>query len=417
MKKNGFVFVESIVVLMVVALSVAMLIASYSLVSRKTKEKENYDKASDRYLLYSISNLGASDNCNYATASTTIDECNKLNIEVNINNCESSKTGYLMKDCKKVFEDTNLKNLYVVQNVRNTLNDLDNEGNKITNGQSAVEKYTPGTIEYMKTLKKCNDLNEYYEDPETGKITYINKNKSTDICQNPITYMIGEFERGGEYYYASIELGEITLDSTSNSTSKKVGWVIEGSLYPINKQKWYFYDDNGVRLTGGPWYLTAHTPRIGNFDNNINGSGYYHVNGLNEYYFDEYGVMYTGWKKVGNEMKYFKNVDTDGAKGVDGGTVSGFVTMQDGKIYYFTSLQIPNITFGSIKTTVYTTDKCYVCPDDKYDASKCTEPCPDTLTGTEVIRSIIRNTDGKGVLFDNEGNCIEGTCNFYKKIN
>ena len=37
MKKDGFVFVESIVVLVVVALSLAMLISSYSLVTRKTK--------------------------------------------------------------------------------------------------------------------------------------------------------------------------------------------------------------------------------------------------------------------------------------------------------------------------------------------------------------------------------------------
>ena len=226
--------------------------------------------------------------------------------------------------------------------------------------------------------------------------------------------MIGEFERGGEYYYASIELGETTLDSTSNSTPKKVGWIMEGSLHPINKQKWYFYDDNGVRLTGGPWYLTTHTPRIGNFDNNINGSGYYHVNGLNEYYFDEYGLMITGWKKVGNEMKYYRSVDSDGAHGLDGSAMSGFMTVQDGRIYYLTSKQIPNTTFGSIKDTVYTTDKCYVCPDYKYDEN-CTS-CPNTLTGTEVIRSIIRY-DGKGVLFDNEGNCIEETCNFKKKIN
>ena len=67
MNKKGFVFVESIVVLVVVALSLAMMISSYSLVSRKTKEKEYYNRASDKYLLYSISNLATDDKCNYGT--------------------------------------------------------------------------------------------------------------------------------------------------------------------------------------------------------------------------------------------------------------------------------------------------------------------------------------------------------------
>ena len=74
MKKKGFVFVESIVVLMVVALSLTVLISSYSLVTRKTKEKEHYDKASDKYLLYAISKLGTDDKCNYSISCTSIPE-------------------------------------------------------------------------------------------------------------------------------------------------------------------------------------------------------------------------------------------------------------------------------------------------------------------------------------------------------
>ena len=72
MKKDGFVFVESVVVLVVVALSLAMLISSYSLVTRKTKEKERYDKTSDKYLVYVLSKLGTDDVCNYSIG------CNNL---------------------------------------------------------------------------------------------------------------------------------------------------------------------------------------------------------------------------------------------------------------------------------------------------------------------------------------------------
>ena len=51
MDKKGFVLLESILVLVVVALSLSVLMSSFSLISRKTKEKEYYDRSSDKYLL------------------------------------------------------------------------------------------------------------------------------------------------------------------------------------------------------------------------------------------------------------------------------------------------------------------------------------------------------------------------------
>lgn len=207
MKKDGFVFVESVVVLVVVALSLAMLISSYSLVTRKTKEKEKYDKTSDKYLVYVLSKLGTDDVCNYSVS------CNNLshkdisfradNAPGTTYNCTSTKMGEILYDCNKVFNDMNLVHLYVVENIRNELNDLDSEGNpKERSELKAVEKYDNGTIEYMKTLKKCNDLNTY---DENGN--FINNNDNSSKCISPITYMIAVFEKGNsDYYYASIEL-------------------------------------------------------------------------------------------------------------------------------------------------------------------------------------------------------------------
>ncbi len=207
MKKDGFVFVESVVVLVVVALSLAMLISSYSLVTRKTKEKERYDKTSDKYLIYVLSNFGTDNECNYSVGCNNLSH-KDISFRADVDpaspyNCSATKIGELLYDCNKVFQDMNIVHIYVVENVRNELNDLDSSGNpKGTGDLKAVNKYDNGTIEYMKTLKKCNDLNTV---DETGK--YINNNKDTSKCINPITYMIGVFERGnGQYYYASIEL-------------------------------------------------------------------------------------------------------------------------------------------------------------------------------------------------------------------
>ncbi len=178
MKKNGFVFIESVIVLMVVALALTMLISSYSLISRKTNEKEYYDRASDKYLLYSLSNIGVTDECNYSKSGS----CGfaGINFQANEDNCDGTRLGYLLNNCSSTFKDMDIRYIYVVDNIKTELN----------NG-SAVNKYDNGTIEYMKSLKKCNDKND-------------SSNSST--CSDPIPYMIGVFYRSGNYYYASIEL-------------------------------------------------------------------------------------------------------------------------------------------------------------------------------------------------------------------
>jgi len=205
MKKNGFVFVESVVVLVVVALSLAMLISSYSLVSRKTKEKEKYDKTSDKYLVYVLSKLGTDDVCNYAVGCSNLSN-KDISFRADAdaasdNSCATTKMGELLFNCNQVFKDMGLVHIYVVENVRNELNDLKSNGDpKGPTDKKAVQIYDNGTIEYMKSLKKCNDVNT----SDNGIFRIVDEKSN---CTSPITYMIGVFERGnGNYYYASIEL-------------------------------------------------------------------------------------------------------------------------------------------------------------------------------------------------------------------
>lgn len=198
MKKNGFVFIESVVVLVVVALSLTMLIASYSLVSRKTKEKEDYNRTSDKYLIYNISTLGTNDLCNYSSECSicTYSEACKTVIDIELgvddectNNTSCQKVSTIIPKWRDIFEDYNIENIYVVSNIRAVLN-----------GNTAIQKYDNGAIEYMKTLKKCRTENKDAEG------NYVNKNTSNSECTDPIKYMIGVFKRDGKYYYASIEI-------------------------------------------------------------------------------------------------------------------------------------------------------------------------------------------------------------------
>ena len=177
MKRNGFVFIESVIVLMVVALSLTMLISSYSLITRKTQEKEYYDRASDKYLLYSITNIGVNDECNYNLANSCGYE--GINLQADEKNCNNTRVGKLLYNCSQTFKDMNIRHIYVVDDIKKELSQ-----------SNAVEKYDNGTIEYMKTLKKCNDTD-------------------SNTCNEPISYMIGVFYRSGNYYYASLKIDAI----------------------------------------------------------------------------------------------------------------------------------------------------------------------------------------------------------------
>ena len=393
MNKKGFIFVESIIVLMVVALSVAMLIASYSLISRKTKEKENYDKASDKYLLYAISNMGTDDNNNYATVNASIATCPgcaKLTFEVDKDNCDegtmvgnkkhyNNKVGYFMKNCSKVFEDLNIEHLYVVDNIRNTLNDYksNDSDEKYTDNNRAVYRFTPGTIEYMKSLKKCNDDNSFSKS-DTGEITYVNNNKETDKCNNPITYLIAEFLRGEVYYYASIQLGDAkTINSESNV---KKGWVLESnSRFPINKQKWVFYDSNGERLMNGIYYIR-------------NGSQ------ISEYYFDEYGYMYTGWyKPSGGDIRYYTNADPDNNCYLNGFTTFPYAVI-DGVEKRFEEVSItPSEVYDSVTGNKLTNSSATTY-------GRCTN-----CTGNEEGKGLVTKCTygGNTAELDSTGKCIK----------
>lgn len=162
MKKNGFIFIESVTVLIIVVLSLTLMLSSYFLLSRKSKSNEFYDLPKDKYLLYNIGNLGDRDK----PYSTT------LSFNANKNNCQDYMSQRI-SDCSQVFEDTNLKNYIIIYNLNEELS-----------SSNVTQKFDSPTIEYLKTLRRCRDKN----------------------CADVIKYVVGVFYRNDKYYYASLEL-------------------------------------------------------------------------------------------------------------------------------------------------------------------------------------------------------------------
>lgn len=238
--KKGFVFVETIIVMMLVTLSLTTLISSYTLIRAKSLEKESYDKTSDKYLLYAISTLGTTSQYNYSTIadvgymSITPNDCDNLqnsiftiegketdtitkinctsnredpkckffkifNYDTSIPNTEkttittitTNETISDVANCQTVLSQLNVVHIYVIPDV-----------SKALKSSMATSIYDNGTINYLKTLKKC--YKTIYVTDEDGKQVVAN-NVDTS-CDAPVRYMVGVFYRYGKYYFASIEI-------------------------------------------------------------------------------------------------------------------------------------------------------------------------------------------------------------------
>lgn len=303
MRKKGFVFLETIIILMLVTVALTTMLASYTLVTTKSYEKQYYDRISDKYLLYAISNLGTTQKDNYQKLADLLvknagsgDSGEKLGIlKINakkkdceimcqslytkkcycelsncagktgqqktecVNTCLNSggiknlestkvycsimgltnasctlngsnpvaKTEYKgvnhntssfdrvvtdVGNCTVVFEQMQLDKLYIVKDIAYALRQ-----------DEATKFIDNGTIEYMKSLKKCHTKDVYVEYEKVVSTCEDSENNKCKVrrvvkqglhddsdpnfkCEEPIQYMIGVFYRNEDYYYASIEL-------------------------------------------------------------------------------------------------------------------------------------------------------------------------------------------------------------------
>lgn len=186
MRKKGFVFMETIMVLIVVAVALAALLASYSILQRKSRQAETYDKVSDKYLLYAIATLGNTSGTAYLSSDNFTLTENMCDTFTNPGETHPMAQVITEKECKGVFADYNLKYLYKINNVEEILK----SSYRDKDGKSTTQIYDNGSLEYIKTLQK--------------KETTILDNGT--ITEKPIQYIVGVFYRNEKYYFTSVKL-------------------------------------------------------------------------------------------------------------------------------------------------------------------------------------------------------------------
>lgn len=146
MHNKGFIFIETVIVLVVLSASLIGLYSSFSSVVNNIEKRKQYDNINDIYKVKIVKDLFESIPSN---TYTTIDNSNCAN--------------YMNADCKEVFSELSISEVLVTGNNIQTIIDLD--------------------------INIPNTMKEYLET--------INKNEKS---------LIVRFNRSGENYYSSLEL-------------------------------------------------------------------------------------------------------------------------------------------------------------------------------------------------------------------
>lgn len=178
MKKNGFIFMESLTVLIVTLLATTLLLSSYSLYVRKAKEKESYDLPSDRYQLFNIATLGKTGAITRQDGPGFIANRRAYDASTNPYGCEGTPIANRLSNCRQVFIDNNLVYYILIYDIVEELSKTD-----------VTTKYDSGTIEYLKTLKRELSMSSHSAESSNGE-----------------GYIVGVFYKNSTYRYASIPL-------------------------------------------------------------------------------------------------------------------------------------------------------------------------------------------------------------------
>ncbi len=144
--KKGFVFVETLVVLSVVTVSIVSLYGVYLKISTDIEKREYYDNVSDLYKTNIVRNL------------ININKVNEF-IEINKNNCES----FMDSKCTNILESLNIDNVYITdkkvsliledKNIDNTLKEYLKTINTSSNTLYIIINYKNNGHNYYASLK------------------------------------------------------------------------------------------------------------------------------------------------------------------------------------------------------------------------------------------------------------------------
>ncbi len=222
MNKKGFVFIETITVLVVVILSLTLMSANYVLLRTKSKAKLHYDRTNELYALRTFMDIGVNELNNYGNIVSYLNLSGTKDYIVTSTTCDGSKLNSddslsfnkFVPNCNDVLNTLNIKTLLITS-------DIDYTSKKYTS-------LSTGMIKYLEQTQKS----DYYVMGDEG---------DSSIRKRDISYVVGEFYSNNEYYYASIKIGN-NLDYSASGIAV-VSILKNGYVWDNNQINIALYQD------------------------------------------------------------------------------------------------------------------------------------------------------------------------------
>lgn len=281
MKKNGFIFAETIIVITVLCFGLITIYNSFSLIVSNQKEELRYNNSLDINYLYLVRDFiidtyGTLDEVKYNEDGNSSTMINIVNHNIGFFECVKDKNTSIDSSYYPYYNQLLTENAAISQK--------DNTYNMCASihGTTGAEGYETflQNVYFVKNMTGSNILasftqeeNDFINATAISYIKTITKSKSDNKY-----YIIGEFYRNGEYYYANLEipinkktqysrLSDIVSSSydstnTSFSTAYTGGGVIKRTA-DINMKYSYYYrgnvSNNYVYFSGLMWRIVRVT--------------------------------------------------------------------------------------------------------------------------------------------------------------
>lgn len=190
--KKGFVFIETLIVVAILTVSLLMLYGTYSAVIRKEKKRISYNDSTYLYRTFYIENFFRNFNLeNIVTNTKILNKDQKYITAINCNDIfiyDSLNKGF----CETLVNDFHVRTIFLTFNDLSPLQNCTNASGICESLNSLGDRFG-GTAEYIKTLGKAST--EGYR-----VIIEYSEKKDGSYC--------ADSDSDCKYYYATISLKE-----------------------------------------------------------------------------------------------------------------------------------------------------------------------------------------------------------------
>ena len=158
-KQNGFIFMETIVVVSVLSITLLLLFTSYSYILRKARERNVFDTSDTIYKLHYIEHILVNNSSRSSIVDFITNEnvCSKIAIAGAVNEYECDLTGTFNGNTIESNTIESLKNSFGLQKIFYI------KPSEVYNNDTLLLHFDATTIDYIRKLGKNDNMHRIYK--------------------------------------------------------------------------------------------------------------------------------------------------------------------------------------------------------------------------------------------------------------